>query len=240
MFKCSQQRHLSALTRMDNIAQALAFTFDEEFSNLSDASGSLNNYQDYQHHQHQLSAFTSHSEVVDALVQGEGEGSNHSLVDQEEYDYDCLYSAGPEPQPVWFPSSEVSSTLTSNGEDYQLQQDPAQNRKILIQRNHSRRSRGGEAKTGVKRFENAVKREEYKRAACERERARMKDCNKRFAQLRAGLPSSKSSGKRVSKIETLRMAIKYIKHLQYLLSFPPDYQLPQNVVQFDPFNEMMF
>ena len=107
MFKCSQQRHLSALTRMDNIAQALAFTFDEEFSNLSDASGSLNNYQDYQHHQHQLSAFTSHSEVVDALVQGEG--SNHSLVDQEEYDYDCLYSAGPEPQPVWFPSSEVSS-----------------------------------------------------------------------------------------------------------------------------------
>ena len=61
------------LTTMDNIAQALAFTFDEEFSNLSDAS--VNNYQDYQHqHQyHQVSAFTSHSDVVDVLVQGQGE-----------------------------------------------------------------------------------------------------------------------------------------------------------------------
>ena len=230
------------ITTMDNIAQALAFTFDEEFSNLSDGSVSTYqdypDYQDYQHHHHhQLSAFTSHSEVVDALVQGqgEGEGSNHSFADQEEYDY--LYSAGPEPQPVWLPSSEATNTQTT-GEDYQPH--PGQNKKILIQRNHSRRSRGGEAKSGGKRFENAVKREEYKRAACERERARMKDCNKRFAQLRAGLPSSKSSGKRVSKIETLRMAIKYIKHLQYLLSFPPGYQLPQNVVQFDPFNEVMF
>ena len=224
------------LTTMDNIAQALAFTFDEEFSNLSDAS--VNNYQDYQHqhhHHHQVSAFTSHSDVVDVLVQGqgevEGESSNHSFVDQQDYDY--LYSGGSDHQPVWFPSSQATNTQ-STGEDL------GQNKKILIQRNHSRRSRGGEARTGVKKFENAVKREEYKRAACERERARMKDCNKRFAQLRAGLPSSKSSGKRVSKIETLRMAIKYIKHLQYLLSFPPDYQLPQNVVQFDPFNEVVF
>ena len=228
---------------MDNIAQALAFTFDDEFSNLSDAS--VNHYQDYQHHHHHHhhSAFTSHSDVVDVLVQGqaevEGEGSNHSFGDQEhqEQDYDYLYSAGAEHQPVWFPSSQATSTH-NNTEDFQP--DHGQNKKILIQRNHSRRSRGGEGRTGVKRFENAVKRDEYKRAACERERTRMKDCNKRFAQLRAGLPSSKSSGKRVSKIETLRMAIKYIKHLKYLLSFPPDYQLPQNVVQFDPFNEVMF
>ena len=229
---------------MDNIAQALAFTFDEEFSNLSDSS--VNNYQDYQHHHqhhHHLSVFPSHSDVVDVLVQGgqgevegEGEGSNHSFVDQ---DYDYHYSAGSEHQPsVWFPSNQPYTFSQNNGED-QLS-DHANNKKILIQRNHTRRSRGGESKAGVKKFENAVKREEYKRAACERERARMKDCNKRFAQLRAGLPSSKSSGKRVSKIETLRMAIKYIKHLQYLLSFPPGYQLPQNVVQFDPFNEVMF
>ena len=113
------------ITTMDNIAQALAFTFDEEFSNLSD--GSVSTYQDYpeypdypdyqHHHHHQLSAFTSHSEVVDALVQGqgEGEGSNHSFADQEEYDY--LYSAGPEPQPVWLPSSEATNTQTA-GEVY--------------------------------------------------------------------------------------------------------------------------
>ena len=31
-----------------------------------------------------------------------------------------------------------------------------------------------------------------------------------------------------------RLAIKYIKHLQYLLSFPPNQPIPQHIVAFDP------
>ena len=31
-----------------------------------------------------------------------------------------------------------------------------------------------------------------------------------------------------------RLAIKYIKHLQYLLSFAPNQQIPQHIVAFDP------
>ena len=31
-----------------------------------------------------------------------------------------------------------------------------------------------------------------------------------------------------------RLAIKYIKHLQYLLSFPPHQTIPQHIVAFDP------
>jgi hypothetical protein len=31
-----------------------------------------------------------------------------------------------------------------------------------------------------------------------------------------------------------RLAIKYIKHLQYLLSFAPDQRIPSHIVEFDP------
>ncbi|RWS06057.1 uncharacterized protein B4U79_12163 [Dinothrombium tinctorium] len=53
----------------------------------------------------------------------------------------------------------------------------------------------------------------------ERERVRVRNVNEGFDRLRSCLPLTRSQQqKRISKVETLRFAIAYIKHLQSLLN----------------------
>ncbi|XP_069897530.1 achaete-scute homolog 5 [Dipodomys merriami] len=59
----------------------------------------------------------------------------------------------------------------------------------------------------------------------ERERQRVRCVNAGYARLRGHLPGARAD-KRLSKVETLRAAIRYIKHLQGLLGAAPDGAAP--------------
>ncbi|KAI4563413.1 hypothetical protein MJT46_011022 [Ovis ammon polii x Ovis aries] len=60
----------------------------------------------------------------------------------------------------------------------------------------------------------------------ERERQRVRCVNEGYARLRGHLPGALAE-KRLSKVETLRAAIRYIRHLQELLSAAPDGAAPR-------------
>lgn len=235
---------------MDTIATALSYCFDDqEYSRLSNISSE----DSLGHDQHQY--YASHDQVVDVLLHREesnmSETDLYMINDESNFSEADCYIMDPNTNQYYLTESSQEvipkpPVTTAFHQDIMVQCDdlwrpesrrnskekPTHN--ILLQRTHTKRSKVGAA---TKRFEDKTKHEQYKKAACERERARMKDCNKIFAQLRAGLPMTKASGKRVSKIETLRMAIRYIKHLRTVLSYPPGSHIPQHVLTFNPAND---
>lgn len=68
-----------------------------------------------------------------------------------------------------------------------------------------------------------VKKAQQRRAANMRERRRMKSINDAFDKLRTCFPSTVTTERRLSKVDTLRLAIQYIDHLGNLVRSCNDY-----------------
>ena len=231
----------SSLDTMDSISTALSYCYETTDYSSSYHEDSNGLYETSVTEVTQGPAYPSHGEVVDILLHTEAEVScAESAVDYSDYySTHAQYISDGQPQEAgeaWGPEFSFhmpSLSPAQSASSSETEQKPRHN--ILLQRTHKKRSKViGGSRAGAGRFEDPGKREQYKRAACERERARMKDCNKIFTQLREGLPLTRASGKRLSKIETLRMAIKYIKHLKTVLSYPVGHHVPDHVLTFDP------
>ncbi|KAH9499200.1 Pancreas transcription factor 1 subunit alpha [Bulinus truncatus] len=66
-------------------------------------------------------------------------------------------------------------------------------------------------------LESAPKKNQQRKAANMRERRRMKSINDAFEHLRRRIPSNVNADRRLSKVDTLRLAIKYISYLSELV-----------------------
>ncbi|ESP01786.1 hypothetical protein LOTGIDRAFT_70439, partial [Lottia gigantea] len=61
------------------------------------------------------------------------------------------------------------------------------------------------------------KRVYQRRAANLRERKRMKSINDAFENLRTCIPATENADRRLSKVDTLRLAIRYISYLSNVI-----------------------
>ncbi|XP_048755468.1 pancreas transcription factor 1 subunit alpha-like [Ostrea edulis] len=69
-----------------------------------------------------------------------------------------------------------------------------------------------------------VKKQQQRKAANMRERRRMKSINDAFDNLRNSIPSTINADRRLSKVDTLRLAIRYIGHLSELVQTSAEFQ----------------